>query len=348
MKPDPRRSQPSREEPTMLVAQEDAGGQRLDAYIAARMPPHVSRSRVKALIKQGQVSVEGAVCTEPNFRLAGGEAISLVVPEPVEAAPAPERIELDILHEDSHLIVVNKAPGMVVHPAVGNWTGTLVNALLHHCGGTLAGIGGVRRPGIVHRLDKDTSGILVAAKTDEAHTGLSEQFADHGRSGALERQYQAIVWGVPEPRTGRIDAPIGRSPSNRLKQAVVDGLRPGARDAVTLYRVTRPLAGGGGEPVAALIECDLQTGRTHQIRVHMTHIGHPLVGDPLYGAHFTTKANRLDQPIRRVVGAFRRQALHAGLLAFDHPATGAAMRFVAPPPADFCELLDALDRGDSR
>ncbi|MCB1456479.1 MAG: RluA family pseudouridine synthase [Nitratireductor sp.] len=319
-------------------------GQRLDAWLAHQMPAHVSRSRVKTLIQEGTVSCNGKVLREPSYRLKPDDALVLQIPEPDDAEPRPEAIALEILHEDEHLIVVNKPAGMVVHPAPGNWNGTLVNALLHHCGSSLKGIGGVRRPGIVHRLDKDTSGILVAAKTDEAHQGLSAQFADHGRSGPLERNYLAFVWGSPERNTGTIDAPLGRSASNRLKRAVVRADGHDAREAITHYTVIRHLDGAGdGRTNASLVECRLETGRTHQIRVHMAHIGNPLIGDQEYGAHFATKANALKEPARSAVKAFRRQALHARLLGFKHPVTSEHLRFEAPVPGDFSDLLEAFE-----
>ncbi|MCB1448571.1 MAG: RluA family pseudouridine synthase, partial [Nitratireductor sp.] len=259
-----------------FVVDQPGIGQRLDAWLASQMPQHVSRSRVKALIHEGAVTCNDKPCTEPNYRLKADDIIVLEVPEPDNAEPQAENIPLEILYEDEHLIVVNKPAGMVVHPAPGNWSGTLVNALLYHCGDSLKGIGGVRRPGIVHRLDKETSGILVAAKTDEAHAGLAAQFADHGRSGPLERVYLAFVWGTPQRNTGTIDAPLGRSQSNRLKRAVVSIAGPDAREAITHYTIIQHLDGAGdGRTNASLVECRLETGRTHQIRVHMAHIGNP-------------------------------------------------------------------------
>ncbi|MEC9343003.1 MAG: RluA family pseudouridine synthase [Pseudomonadota bacterium] len=318
----------------------DAGA-RLDAWLAARMPRHVSRSRVKALILDGRVTIADEPCLAPNRRLKAGEDVVIDIPEPEPAAPQAEAIALDILYEDDDLVVLHKPAGMVVHPAPGNPSGTLVNALLHHCGESLVGIGGVRRPGIVHRLDKDTSGIMVAAKNERAHAGLAAQFADHGRSGPLERTYQALVWGELPRNAGTIDAPLGRSGNDRMKRAVVARGAGDAREAITHYRVLRRFPEGrDGRPAAAsLIACRLETGRTHQIRVHLAHIGHPLVGDRDYGAHFATKANTLPESIAGEVAAFPRQALHAASLAFAHPVSGETMRFDAPLPGDLSHLL---------
>jgi 23S rRNA pseudouridine1911/1915/1917 synthase len=321
-----------------------SAGTRIDAFLAAQMPPHVSRSRVKALILEGQVAINGTPCLSPSQKLRAGDTVAIEIPDPDDAEPQGEDIALDILYEDEHLIVVNKPAGLVVHPAPGNWTGTLVNALIHHCGDSLKGIGGVRRPGIVHRLDKDTSGIMVVAKTQQAHAGLAAQFADHGRSGPLERAYVALVWGAPARNTGTIDAPLGRSANNRLRRAVVREDAQDAREAITHYTVLRHLDGvGDGRANASLMECRLETGRTHQIRVHMAHIGHPLIGDREYGAHFNTKANVLTEPAQSAVKAFSRQALHASVLGFAHPVTGKTLRFEAPIPPDLASLIEAFD-----
>ncbi|WP_442583675.1 RluA family pseudouridine synthase [Mesorhizobium sp. ASY16-5R] len=324
-----------------LTAGEDAVGQRLDQWLAAALGGDFSRSRLQALIKQGAVTVGGLAVTEPKRKMAAGETVEVVLPEPERAEPQGENIPLDILYEDDELIVVNKPAGLVVHPGAGNWTGTLVNALIYHCGDSLSGIGGVRRPGIVHRLDKDTSGVMVAAKTDRAHKALSEAFADHGRDGDLERAYLALVWNIPSRMSGTVDAPLGRA-SDRVRRAVVPEGRDDARHAVTHFSVLERFGEVGGGVQAALLECRLETGRTHQIRVHMAHIGHPLVGDRDYGIGFRTKANRLPEPARSVVNSFPRQALHAWLLAFRHPVTGEVMRFEKPAPADFARLLEVF------
>ncbi len=323
-----------------------AAGARLDQWLAARLAPDLSRSRVQALIRDGLVTIGGTVERSQGRRLAGGEQIRLILPEPEPAAPAAEDIPLSVLYEDDELIVIDKPAGLVVHPGAGNPTGTLVNALIQHCGASLSGIGGVRRPGIVHRLDKDTSGVLVVAKNDRAHRALSEAFADHGRTGDLERAYDALVWGAPPRMTGTIDAALGRA-ADRTRRAVVPEGRADARHAVTHFTVRERFgedAQGRRPPMAALVECRLETGRTHQIRVHMAHIGHPLVGDRDYGRAFLTKANKLPAPLGDLVRAFPRQALHARLLAFRHPATGEVMRFEAPLPPDLAELVGGFRR----
>jgi len=327
-----------------ILATEDDAGTRLDAFIAAKSD-RFSRSRFKAMIKQGLVAVGGRTIVEPNYRVNGGETVRITLPPPDDPTPQAEDIPLDVVYEDDNLIVIDKPAGLVVHPAAGNWTGTLVNALIAHCGDSLSGIGGVRRPGIVHRLDKDTTGLMVVAKNDDAHRGLTEQFADHGRSGDLERAYLALVWGAPRRAAGTIDAPLARSGTNRLKRAVVTS---GGKHAVTHWRRLSTFgAGGKGDPVAALIECRLETGRTHQIRVHMAHIGHPLVGDRDYASGFSTKANRLPDPLKEMVTHFHRQALHAAILGFQHPRTGEFLRFESPPPADLGALLAAFSKAET-
>jgi len=306
----------------------DAAGQRLDRVLASALPS-LSRSRLKALIGDGAVTEGARVIDDASMRVKPGQCFEVAVPPPVAAAPEPQAIPLSIVYEDDQVIVLDKPAGMVVHPAAGNAEGTLVNALLAHCAGGLSGIGGVARPGIVHRLDKDTSGLMVVAKTDAAHAGLTAQFAGH----ALARTYVAVVRGVPRPARGTIDAPVGRSPRNRKKMAVVAG----GRRAVTHYVVDRILAGGE----ASVVTCRLETGRTHQIRVHMTHIGHSVAGDPLYGG-----APRGQGPAAVAMRRFPRQALHAAGLAFRHPTTGEALSFTAPLPKDVKELIDCLAAAD--
>lgn len=325
------------------IAKSADAGARLDQWLAARLAPAFSRSRVQALIRAGAVRLDGRPVTEVKHKVAAGERYMIAVPPPAPAAPEPEAIPLDVLYEDDDLIVINKPAGLVVHPGAGNWTGTLVNALLHHCANTLSGIGGTKRPGIVHRLDRDTSGVMVVAKTDRAHRSLAEAFAAHGRAGGLERAYQALVWGAPSRMAGVIDAPLGRAAADRTRRAVVPPGRADARRAVTRYKVLRRY-GDTQRPVAALSECRLETGRTHQIRVHMAHIGHPLVGDPVYARAFRSKAASLPEPLSGRVEAFSRQALHAGLLAFRHPVTGEDMRFEVSPPADMAELMALFER----
>ena len=324
-----------------LIAGEDAEG-RLDAWLAGQLSGDLSRNRVKALIEQGAVSVNGTPVTEPKRKIRPGDRLEIAMPEPEDPEPKGEDIPLEVIYEDKDLIVIAKPPGLVVHPGAGNWTGTLVNALIHHCGDSLSGIGGVKRPGIVHRLDKDTSGVIVVAKNDIAHRHLAEQFADHGRTGPLERAYQAIVWGRPRGLHGTIDAPLGRA-GDRTKRTVKREDTDDAREAITHYEV---LERYGEKPdatcLASLVECRLETGRTHQIRVHMAHIGHPLVGDTDYGAAFKTKANLLPEPAKTIVSRFPRQALHAYLLQFEHPTTGETMHFEAPIPADMAEVIEAL------
>lgn len=305
-------------------------GTRLDVLLAMRLPT-LSRSRIQALIKAGRVSEGARTITEPSHRVKPGQSFAIIVPDVAPATPQGEAIPLTILHEDEHLIVIDKPAGLVVHPAPGNATGTLVNALIAHCGDSLAGIGGVKRPGIVHRLDKDTSGVMVAAKTDAAYAGLQAQFA----ARSIERAYLAVAWGVPQPRTGMIGGAIGRSPRNRKKMAVV---ARGGKPAVTRYRVLRALAGGA----ASLLECRLETGRTHQIRVHLASRGHAILGDPLYGTPRPAATQRLPPETRAAVAAFPRQALHAATLGFVHPASGETLSFRSEIPIDMRWLLEIL------
>jgi 23S rRNA pseudouridine1911/1915/1917 synthase len=337
------------EKPTLIeVVLDAAPGGRLDRALAAAAPDGLglSRSRLKALIEAGAVERDGAALTDPAAKVAGGERITVRLPPPAPASDAPEAIPLAILHEDDDLIVLDKPAGLVVHPAPGAEAGTLVNALLHHCGDRIAGVGGARRPGIVHRLDKDTSGLMVVAKTDRAHAALSAAFRDR----EVEREYRAIVWGAPDPAEPRlaglpgvrfeaggvlrIDGAIGRHPTDRKRMAVVAPAR--GRHAVT--RVRTLLRCGG---VAALVGCRLETGRTHQIRVHLAQVGHPLVGDSLYGRRRKPPASAPPELAAALAG-FPRQALHAARLGFVHPATGAAMSWETPPPDDFTRLSRLL------
>jgi 23S rRNA pseudouridine1911/1915/1917 synthase len=330
-------------EPTrkVLIAGEDAEG-RLDQWLTAELSGDFSRNRIQALIEQGAISVAGKIVTEAKRKIRPGEEIAIEMPPPEDPEPQGEAIPLEVIHEDKDLIVIVKPPGLVVHPGAGNWTGTLVNALIHHCGASLSGIGGVRRPGIVHRLDKDTSGVMVVAKNDAAHRHLAEQFADHGRTGPLERAYQAVVWGRPRQLTGTIDAALGRA-GDRTKRTVKRENTDDAREAITHFEVLERFGElPDATALASLVECRLETGRTHQIRVHMAHIGHPLIGDLDYGAAFKTKSNLLPEPARAIVQRFPRQALHAYLLQFQHPATGEVMHFEVPLPDDMEEMLDAL------
>jgi 23S rRNA pseudouridine1911/1915/1917 synthase len=306
-----------------------AAGQRLDRALQLHLPD-LSRSRLKQLILGGHVSEaetdRANVIRDPARKVRGGQIFVVILPEPEDATPQAQAIPLDIRFEDAHFIVIDKPAGLVVHPAPGNLDGTLVNALIAHCGESLLGIGGVRRPGIVHRLDKDTSGLMVIAKTETAHRALSRDFA----ARRIARAYAAIVWGVPVPLAGEIAGNIGRSMSNRKKMAVVPASR--GKPAVTRYTVERAFADR-----AALIECRLLTGRTHQIRVHLAHKGHPLIGDPVYGG-------RAERTGSRAVAAFSRQALHARHLGFTHPASGDALAFDSELPADMTNLLVTLER----
>ena len=299
----------------------DVAGWRLDRALAAAIPT-LSRERLKALISDGKVMVAGALWRDPAVKVRGMEAVSVRIPAAAQSAAVAQDIPLVIAYEDEHLLVVDKPAGLVVHPAAGNFDGTLVNALLHHCRGSLSGIGGVARPGIVHRIDKDTSGLLVVAKTDRAHAGLAAQFEKH----SIGRVYAAVAAGVPAPPAGRIETNLARSDANRQKIAVV--APPKGKRAVTHFKMVRPLKG------ASLVECRLETGRTHQVRVHMAHIGHPLLGDPFYGQ------GRLGDICREL--GFARQALHAAALKFVHPITQENLAFESPLPSDIQQLLSRL------
>ena len=330
---------------TATASSEDAGA-RLDLWLSQQFDT-LSRSRAKTLILANALKIDGHVINDPRAKVIAFGEYRLEMPEPVAATPEPEDIPLEILHEDDDLIVINKAAGMAAHPAPGTWSGTLVNALLHHCKGNLPGIGGVERPGIVHRLDKLTTGVMVAAKTEAAHAGLSALFADHN----IERTYIALTRGAPRPLVGTVDARIARSTTDRKKMAVPrDPNSEAGRHAVTHYKSIATyglLDKGAGLPAAAMISCQLETGRTHQIRVHMSHIGAPLIGDPVYGRHrgiksygsggafitATTRARKME-----------RQALHASVLGFVHPITGDEVRFEAPLPPDMAKLVEALEK----
>jgi 23S rRNA pseudouridine1911/1915/1917 synthase len=306
-------------------------GLRLDRVLAQHLP-QLSRTRLKRLIETGQVVHEGGALRDPALRVRYDQNFVVVLPDIADAAPVAQPIALDVHFEDAHLIVIDKPAGMVVHPAPGNPDGTLVNALLAHCGATLSGIGGFRRPGIVHRLDKDTSGLMVAAKTEEAHHALSRDFA----ARRIERAYTAFVWGLPSAAAGEIAGNIGRSGANRKKMAVVAEGK--GKPAITRYRVARAF-----KTHAAQVECRLATGRTHQIRVHFAHLGHPLIGDPVYGPRAGRAVARTG-PIGARIAAFPRQALHARLLGFTHPIENRSLQFESPVPADLQELAQSLER----
>jgi 23S rRNA pseudouridine1911/1915/1917 synthase len=320
-----------------VTIDENAAGERLDRALAAALPA-LTRSRVKALIESRRVTLAdpkggaGPTIEEPSRKVKKGERYAVEVPAPVPADPLPQAMDLDILYEDSDLLVLNKPAGLVVHPAPGNPDRTLVNALLAHCGASLSGIGGVRRPGIVHRLDKDTSGVMVVAKNDAAHTRLSRMFAKHD----LVRIYQALVWGTPRAKAGIVDAPIARHPIDRKRMAVrlrEGGKSPG-KPARTEYWIEKRF-GPPLRPIASLVGAKLGTGRTHQVRVHLAHLGCPVVGDPLYG--------RRNRPGPEALKAFGRQALHASRLEFRHPRTGKLMSFATEVPQDLGSLLTELN-----
>jgi 23S rRNA pseudouridine1911/1915/1917 synthase len=319
-----------------IVVLESEAGERLDRLLATRIG-ELSRSRLKTLILAGEVTIGGQPVRNPGERVNAGAEITLHVPAADPADPKPEPIPLQVVYEDADVIVIDKPAGLVVHPAAGNWTGTLVNALIAHCGDSLSGIGGVRRPGIVHRLDKDTSGLIVVAKTDPAHRALAAQFADHGRTGPLVRKYLAFVWGSPMRPKGIVDAPIDRHPFAREKRAV----REGGRDAITHWTILEKY-GPPQDPVASLLCLELKTGRTHQIRVHLTHIGHPLLGDRLYAAGFKTKATLLDAGAQDALAALDRQALHAHVLAFQHPRTRQILEFRSELPPELVRLSSRM------
>ena len=317
-----------------VVASEQAGW-RLDRFLAAALGD-ISRSRLQQLLHSGAVTHTRKTIRDGNFRVKPGEAYTVHVPPPAPAVPRGQDIPLQVVYEDKDLIVIEKPAGLVVHPAAGNPDGTLVNALIAHCGTSLSGVGGVARPGIVHRLDKDTSGLLVAAKNERAMGSLAKQFANH----TIERAYHAVVWGAPRAGDGIVEGQIGRNPFDRKRMAV---LRGGGKQARTRYRLVEKF-GDPEKPFASLIECRLETGRTHQIRVHLTHIGHPLIGDPAYGK--SRQAPRPKTTAQEVAFAaasnFSRQALHAYILGFQHPTLHKAMRFESRWPADLAELISAL------
>ena len=334
---------------TINVAAEQSG-QRLDRVLAAGSA--LSRTRLKALILDGAVTIGARTIRDPGYSVNAGETVAVTVPEPEPSEPAAENIPLNVVFEDEEIIVIDKPAGLVVHPAPGHAAGTLVNALIAHCGDSLSGIGGVKRPGIVHRLDKDTTGLMVVAKNDRAHRHLSKQFADKLESG-LQRGYLAVVWGAPDRIKGTIDAALDRSPINREKQAV----REGGRDAITHWEMrerynAQDIKSEGKDagknshlPIASLLACMLETGRTHQIRVHLAHIGHPIIGDETYATGFKTKASRLAAPAQAALAALGRQALHAAVLGFEHPITHEHLRFEAPLPADMSLLVESLRQG---
>lgn len=316
-------------------------GKAADADIDDEPVEVLSRARLKSLIDEGRISrlsddAAPAVWIDASYKVKEGESYEIDIPPPRAARPQAQAIDLDVVYEDADLIVIMKPAGLVVHPAAGNHNNTLVNALLAHCGDSLSGIGGEKRPGIVHRLDKDTSGLMVVAKTDRAHKHLSAQFAAHGRDGRLKRAYTAIVWGAPLPHVGTIDANLARSSHNRTKMAVT---KTSGRTAITHYKVRENF---GNPAEASRVECVLETGRTHQIRVHLTALGHPLLGDQTYGTGQRTRKVKINEKAQVALERLNRQALHAHHLGFEHPVTEEPMAFDADLPADMQALLDAL------
>lgn len=331
------------------TAQDADEGQRLDKWLSTWT--ELSRSRIRALVETGHVRANGDIIGKVTSKVRAEIEYAVQVPPPVDDTPQPEDIPLDILFEDDHLIVLNKTSGMTVHPAPGSRSATLVNALLFHCAESLSGIGGVMRPGIVHRLDKDTSGVMVVAKSDKAHQGLSKQFAKH----SIDRIYTCFVRGAPKPRSGRIESRLARSPNDRKKQAVVRGTMGNmeasdvGRHAVTHYSFIKGFGRAQhtsvGTPKVSQLDCQLETGRTHQIRVHLAHVACPLLGDPLYGKQraYATSNHPAEEAVRLAVAAFKRQALHARHLGFVHPITKEHMSYNAPLPADMQHLQDVLN-----
>ncbi|MEM1307482.1 MAG: RluA family pseudouridine synthase [Pseudomonadota bacterium] len=331
--------------PLTVSVHADDDGARLDRYLADQLDPvhALSRARLQALIGDGAVRINGVPVLSQKAKVRAGDAVTIAIPEPVAAAPRPQPMPLDIAYEDAALIVVNKPAGLVVHPGAGNGDGTLVNGLLAHCGASLSGIGGVARPGIVHRLDRATSGLLVVAKTDRAHRALSNQFASHGRDGRLHRHYTALVWGTFTHPNGTIDAPIGRSRTHRTRMAVAP--EGHGREAITHYDVERVFGASTREAIT-MLDVRLETGRTHQIRVHMASVRHPVVGDPTYASGYQTKEQRLTEAAQDALSALGRQALHAGVLGFEHPIDARSMRFEAALPEDMAAVVQALEAAD--
>ncbi len=322
-------------ENTRVTVDDADSGLRLDRFLAARLP-ELSRSRLQALIAEGRIARGGQTIKDGNHRVKPGDTYTVDVPAPLPAEPQPQDIPLTVVYEDDDLIVIDKPAGLVVHPAAGNPDGTLVNALLAHCGASLAGIGGETRPGIVHRIDKDTSGLLVAAKNERAMRSLAKQFAAH----TIEREYNAVVWGAPRAGEGTIEGNLGRNPFDRKRMTV---LRETGKPARTHYRVLEKF-GDGARILGSLVACRLETGRTHQIRVHMGHLGHPLIGDATYGrARQTPRARSPEEAAAyTAAGEFPRQALHARVLGFQHPSLHKTLRFECAWPEDFSELVEAL------
>ena len=321
-----------------LVVENQENGHRIDLFISNKYLK-ISRTRVKNLIKKKNLKINNTIVTDPSKKVSAGDIILLEIPEPKKVSLKPYNYKLDIIYEDKDLIVINKSAGISMHPGPGNYDNTLVNALIAHCGESLSGIGGEKKPGIVHRLDKDTSGVMVIAKNDSTHESLSEQFANHGRDGKLIRSYKALVWGIPNIQSGKIETFIGRSDKNRKKMAVYKEEKKGRRFAITHWKRIK----FNKELDISKIQCNLETGRTHQIRVHLTHIGLPVIGDQVYGTGFKSKLNKYDDGIRNILlNASKRQSLHAYKLGFEHPTSKKNMLFETNLPHAMQEVSDIL------
>ena len=313
---------------------------RLDQFLKQNISD-LSRTRIKKLIVDGFLKLNNKIIIDPSYTVKENDIFILKIPDAVEAKPVGEKIDLEIIYEDSDLIVVNKQKGLVVHPAPGNPSKTLVNALINHCGKSLSGIGGEKRPGIIHRLDKDTSGLLVVAKNDRSHNGLASQFKNHGKDGKLIRAYKAIVWGIPTFSSGKISTFIGRSDRNRKKMMVFNDEKYKSKEAITYWKVLEK----NDENNITLIECNLETGRTHQIRVHLDHISHPVLGDPLYGHGYKTRVNKLKSTIKILVEKHgNTQALHAYKLGFEHPITNKNLIFETNPPETMKKIIESFNK----
>ena len=311
---------------------------RLDQFLKKNII-HLSRTRIKKLIVDGFLKVNNRIIMDPSYNVRENDICILEIPEAIKAKPIGEKIDLEIIYEDNDLIVINKQKGLVVHPAPGNPNKTLVNALINHCGNSLSGIGGEKRPGIVHRLDKDTSGLLVVAKNDRSHNGLASQFKNHGKDGKLIRAYKALIWGIPTFSSGKISTFIGRSDRNRKKMMVINNEKYKSKEAITNWKVL----GKNSENNITLIECKLETGRTHQIRVHLDYISHPILGDPLYGQGYKTRINKLEPNIKFLVEKHgNTQALHAYKLGFKHPITNENLIFETDPPENMKKIIESF------
>tara|TARA_Y100000590_G_scaffold470718_1_gene668384 strand:+ start:10685 stop:11689 length:1005 start_codon:yes stop_codon:yes gene_type:complete len=325
----------------LIIASKTDSGKRLDKFISESTD--LSRQRIANIINEGNVIINKEVITSKNYKLKGLERLTINIPEIKDLELKPEAIPLNILYEDEDILVIDKQHGLVVHPGAGITNGTLVNAILHHCNGSLSGIGGYKRPGIVHRLDKETSGIMIIAKNDKSHISLSEQFADHGRTGYLERSYLAIIWGIPRILKSRIENRISRNENDRTKMNVTMNDKKG-KIAITDYEVLEKYNGYKNDPLASLIRCKLYTGRTHQIRVHMAHMGHPILNDSKYGKGFLTKMTKLSHEDQEIILNQKRHALHAEMIKFTHPSSKKILNFNTELPDDLLLLKNMLSK----